>query len=78
MNNVKQERVGFENSGEIFEIRNHGSIFNVILKTESGKERHVYFDARCFANLCEGEGVNDPQELLGREASYDGEVFNFV
>jgi hypothetical protein len=63
-------------TGTISAVENCGSIVLILLLTEQGWLTPVPFDQRPFAHLLHGEGC-EPEELIGRAATYDGEVFSF-
>ena len=71
MNSTTEEHV-VEQAGEIVTVENHGSIVLVMLRSEQGWLIPVPFDYRPFTWLLDAEGCQ-PADLIGRQASYDGD-----
>jgi hypothetical protein len=61
--------------GTITGVQDHGTIVLVSLLTERGWTTPVFFDHRAFAWLLDGESCQ-PDDLVGRRASFDGAVLN--
>ncbi len=65
-------------SGTISSVDDHGSIVILWLDLEGGRSELVYLDYRAFGWLAEGEGVESPDDLIGRPVVYNGETIEFL
>lgn len=63
-------------SGMIWRICQRGTIVVVTLKRRDGSVEVVPFDHRLFIHMLAAEGCT-PEQLVGRRASFDGEVLKF-
>lgn len=50
----------------------------VWLDLGDGRSQPVYMDHRAFGWLVEGEGIESPDDLIGRLVSFDGEMIEFL
>jgi hypothetical protein len=64
-------------TGTISNVEDHGSIIILRLKTKQGWNVPVFFDHRPLTWLLEGEGCR-ADDLVGRQATYDGQTLNFL
>ena len=64
--------------GTISSVEDHGSIVIVWLDLEDGGSEPVYMDHRAFGWLVEGEGIESPDDLIGRPVFYNGETIEFL
>ena len=64
--------------GTISSVENHGSIVILWLALEDGRREPVYLDQRAFGWMVEGEGIESPDDLIGRPVSYNGNVIEFL
>jgi hypothetical protein len=65
-------------NGTISGIEDHGSIVILWLDLDDGRTRPVYFDRRPFAWMLEGEAAESPDDLIGREVCFNGDVIEFL
>lgn len=63
--------------GTISSVENHGSIVVVWIDLEDGTTEPVYFEARPFGWLLDGEGCG-PDDLISRPVCCDGETIEFL
>lgn len=64
--------------GTISSVESHGSIVIIWIGPEDGGSEPIYLDHRAFGWLVEGEGVECPDDLIGRPVLYNGETINFL
>ena len=65
-----------QTTGTITDVVNHGTIVVVFLTTDDDGVVPVHFDHRPFRWLLDVEQCT-PDQLIGRSASFDGEVLSF-
>ena len=65
-------------NGTISSVENHGSIVILWLDLEDGGSEPVYLDHRAFGWLVEGEGIESPDDLIGRPVFFNGETIEFL
>lgn len=65
-------------NGTISSVDDHGSIVIFWLGLEDGGKQPVYMDHRAFDWMIDGEGIESPDELIGRPVVYNGESFEFL
>jgi hypothetical protein len=63
--------------GSILAVRDYGTLVLVFLNMEDGRTAPIPLDKRAFEWLLESEG-SQPDELVGRRISYDGERLLFL
>ncbi len=63
--------------GSILAVRDYGTLVVIFLNMEDGRTAPIPLDKRAFGSLLEGEG-SQPDELVGRRISYDGEQILFL
>jgi len=64
--------------GTISGVENYGSIVIVWLALENGGSEPIYLDHRAFGWIVEGEGVETPDDLIGRPIVYNGGAIEFL
>ena len=64
--------------GTISSVESHGSIVIIWIGPEDGRSEPIYIDHRVFGWLVDGEGIDSPDELIGRSVSYSGETIEFL
>jgi hypothetical protein len=64
--------------GVISGFEDHGSIVILWLDLDDGTSEPVYMDHRSFGWMVEGEGVQSPDDLIGRPVFYNGETIEFL
>ena len=63
--------------GSILGVRDYGTLVVVFLNTDDGSTAPIPLDKKGFEWLMDGEDCQ-PDELVGRRVSYDGERFLFL
>jgi hypothetical protein len=64
--------------GTISSVEDHGSIVIVWLDMGAGRSQPVYMDHRSFGWMLDGEGIETPDDLIGRPILYNGEAIEFL
>jgi hypothetical protein len=64
--------------GTISSIEEHGSVVILWLDTNDDESQPAYMDRRAFGWMIDGEGIESPDELIGRSVCYDGETIEFL
>lgn len=64
-------------NGKIIEIVNGGSIYLLLIDNGRQNVEHAV-DHRCMAHIVAGEGLDDPQDLLGRTVEVGEECIHFT
>jgi hypothetical protein len=66
-------------NGTIGSVESHGSIIIIVwLDLEDGRSEPVYMDHRAFSWLLEGEGIDSPDDFIGRPAHFNGQTIEFL
>ncbi len=65
-------------NGTISGVEDHGSIVILWLDLEDGRSQPIYLEHRAFGWMLDGEGVEIPDDLIGRSVSFDGEAIEFL